>query len=302
MYPLLFRPIVKKMIWGSESWEISCRENEMGVVENGEFAGLTFAEVIEKNPRAVLGENFFEKKFPLLVKIIDARDRLSVQIHPNDAYAREKGGADLGKSELWYVLEPPADGDLIIGLKPGVERGDLARAYENGTVEACLNRLPVKRGDIVNIPAGLIHALTAGTVVAEIQQNSDITYRLYDFGRLGADGKPRELHVADALAVVETGINDINSIDTSVIETNYFTVEKLSISAPFSAASENSKFFIFTCVENSAIFETATHSVFVAERRSVFIPAALGAFTIRPAAAHATVLKASPNHIQKNVV
>ncbi|MCL2224292.1 MAG: hypothetical protein FWB96_04905 [Defluviitaleaceae bacterium] len=277
MYPIKFVPIMKEMIWGSESWEITCRPHEMGVIENGEFAGKTFAELIATSPAKILGTALAEKasdKFPLLVKIIDARDALSVQVHPNDAYAKLKGAADTGKSELWYILEPPTDGHLIIGLKDGITREGLSQAYENGTVEACLNRVKVRRGDIVNIPAGLIHALTAGVVVAEIQQNSDITYRLYDFGRVGTDGKPRELHVQDALAVTnfsnETG------------EINHFSVQKMEITAPFQTASNPQVFSVYTAVENSAVIETPSHTVILPARRSVFIPAALGAFTITP--------------------
>jgi mannose-6-phosphate isomerase len=246
MYPIKFLPIKKEMIWGSESWEISCRPNEMSIVENGEFAGQSFADVIAKDPAGVLGLDFAESNFPLLVKIIHARDALSVQVHPNDAYAKMKGGSDTGKSEMWYILQPPTDGFLIVGLKDGVTREMLARAYENGTVEQQLNRVKVQRGDIVEIPAGLIHALTPGTVVAEVQQNSDITYRLYDFGRLGADGKPRELHVQDALAVT-----DFRGEPKPL---THFSAQKQVVSAPIESCSNARHFSIFTAVENAAIF------------------------------------------------
>ncbi|MCL2576862.1 MAG: hypothetical protein FWE27_02265 [Defluviitaleaceae bacterium] len=289
MYPIKFLPIKKEMIWGSESWEITCRPREMGIIENGEFAGKTFAEFISKNPAGVLGVALVEKEnnFPLLVKIIDARDALSVQVHPDDKYARLNGtDGDTGKSELWYILEPPTDGHLIIGVKKGVTRETLAQAYENGTVEAQLNRIKVQRGDIVNIPAGLIHALTPGTVVAEIQQNSDITYRLCDFNRLDANGNPRELHVKDAL--------DVTNFSGEFQYDEHFTVQKKEISAPFAAVSNTQVFSIYTAVKNSAIIETFTHTVFLPERRSVFIPAALGEFIIHPEAGIVTLLKSEP--------
>jgi mannose-6-phosphate isomerase len=246
----------------------------MGIIENGELAGKKFFEI------------FGEEKFPLLVKIIHARDVLSVQVHPCDEYARAKGAADTGKSELWYILTPPTHGELIIGLKEGVTREILAAAYESGTVEAYLNRIKVQRGDIINIPAGLIHALTPGTVVAEIQQNSDITYRLYDFNRLGADGKPRELHVADALACID--------YENTFTKIEHFTAEKIKIAEKTKMISDEKNFSIYTCVEGNAIFETQTHTVFLPAPRSVFIPASLGEFSIRPEKNSALLLKSQP--------
>ncbi|MCL2455990.1 MAG: class I mannose-6-phosphate isomerase [Defluviitaleaceae bacterium] len=352
LYPLKFEPIVKKMIWGSESWEISCRPNEMSIIENGEFAGTRFDEFILKNPAAILGEdcaknsknpaaipgedfkknnsqkNFFENfSFPLLVKIIDAREILSVQVHPDDAYAAKKRSTDTGKSECWYILKPPTDGFLIVGLKNGVTREILAAAYENGTVERCLNRLHVTRGDIVKIPAGLIHALTPGAIIAEIQQNSDITYRLYDFNRTGADGNPRELHVKDALATIDftrgarfrlrktiaaekttsrecTFSREKKSRATvkhflrekkSHATVKHFSLEKKIICATEKFFSDEKKFSIYTAVEGAAFFETREHSVFLPETRSVFIPAGLGEFTIRAQKNSATLLFSAPN-------
>ncbi|MCL1884697.1 MAG: class I mannose-6-phosphate isomerase [Defluviitaleaceae bacterium] len=298
MYPIIFRPIIKEMIWGSERWEISCRESEMGIVENGEYAGEEFADVCARNPERMLGTDFAGGgRFPLLVKIIDARDALSVQVHPDDEYARMKGENDSGKSEIWYILEPPTDGYLIIGLKSGVTREKLAKAYEDGTVEECLNRLKVERGDIINIPAGLIHALTSGTAIAEIQQNSDITYRLYDFGRVGVDGKPRPLHVSDALAVTDFDerIPKAAVPRGSNMEYEYFAIKKHVISASFLFKSDSRRFSIFTCVEGAAIFEGENFSVRLENRRSVFIPAGLGAFTVRAEAKSATLLQSEPN-------
>jgi mannose-6-phosphate isomerase len=311
-YPIIFTPIYKEMIWGGkrlaemfgrklpsnkvgESWDISCRPNEMGVIANGPFAGETFENYINKNKREVLGSRLENcQRFPLLVKIIDANDALSIQVHPNDAQARQKAAADTGKSEMWYVLHPPHDGNLIIGLKPGVTREKLTEAYENGTVENCLNLLPVKTGDIINIPAGLVHALTPGIIVAEVQQNSDITYRLYDYNRLGLDGKPRPLHVQDALNVsdfeekipkkavtgltIKKGENEL----TYLICNPYFAVIKYSVSLPLAEKSNPAAFSIFTCVEGAAVIKTEETKVEIVKGSSVFIPAAMGAYTIVP--------------------
>jgi mannose-6-phosphate isomerase len=282
------------MIWGSESWEISCRPQETGIIKNGEYAGMSFDEFISMNPEAVLGKGI--KSFPLLVKIIDAHDTLSVQVHPNDSYAEARG--ETGKSECWYILKPPTDGYLIIGLKQGVTREALAAAYENGTVEDCLNRLKVQRGDIVNIPAGLIHALTAGAVVAEIQQNSDVTYRLYDFGRKGADGKPRPLHVDDALAVTDFEEKFPKAVHNSdVLECEHFTVKKHVISEPVKFKSNPKAFSVYTCVEGEVVFETDEDSVSLFETNSVFICADTGEFTVRPISGNAIVLNSSPRHL-----
>lgn len=301
LYPLKFRQIIKEMIWGSESWEITCRSLEMGIIENGELAGVSFSEFISKNPVAVLGLDFFDgRPFPLLVKIIDARDALSVQVHPNDEYARLKGESDSGKSELWYILTPPTDGELIVGLNRGVTREDLAKAYKNGTVEDCLSRIKVRRGDIINIPAGLVHALTPGTVVAEIQQNSDITYRLYDFGRDGADGKPRPLHVSDALACATYDTDDTQSLPSVRLEAGdsirggHFSVQKLVLSAPLALQSNPEKFSIFICTYGCVFFETANHAVRLPAPRSVFIPAMLGEYIIRPEGESAILIKCEP--------
>jgi len=303
----MFRPITKQMIWGSESWDISCRPNEMGIIENGPCAGETFEAYIARNPEAVLGTHLTAcEKFPLLVKLIDARESLSVQVHPDDAYARAKGEADSGKSEMWYVIKPPDEGHLIIGLKPGTTREMLTAAYQNGTVEQYLNRLPVQAGDIVNIPAGLIHALTAGVVVAEVQQNSDITYRLYDYNRVGVDGKPRQLHVEDALAVidfderihkkvVEASATPKNGSETimPIISCEHFTIHKYTLSEPLSESSDPEAFCIFTCVEGSVTIESKCAITELSAGRSAFMPAAMGNYIIRPHG-HATLLRSSP--------
>jgi len=319
-YPIIFKPIYKEMIWGGtrladmfgrqlpsskigESWDISCRLQEMGIIENGPYAGETFEDYIAKDKAHILGTRLVNcERFPLLVKIIDANDALSIQVHPSDAAAQKAGNADCGKSEMWYILNPPDDGNLIIGLKPGITREKLAEAYENGTVEACLNYLPVATGDIIDIPAGLVHALTPGVVVAEVQQNSDITYRLYDYNRLGLDGKPRQLHVEEALAVsdfkekipkcavpglrIEKGENAL----TYVICNPNFAIIKYDVVSPLVEESNPAAFSIFTCVEGNAVIEAGDIAAEVPTGGSVFIPAGMGAYSIVPAKGEKAVL------------
>jgi len=313
-YPITFLPIYKETVWGGdrlaqlfgrtlpsnnigESWDVSCRPHEMSVIENGPWAGCSLERYIAANKEYVLGKRLKNcKDFPFLIKLIDANDALSIQVHP---------GGEYGKSEVWYVLAPPTGGHLIIGLKPGITREALAAAYENGTIEHCLNHLPVKTGDIVNIPAGLVHALTPGVVVAEIQQNSDTTYRIYDYGRPGLDGKPRPLHVQDALAVsdfegnaavpftgesIKIGENELTHYNCN----EYFAVTKYDLAEPLTEKSNLMAFSIFTCVGGHAVIKTDSMAVEIPLGRSVFIPARMGGYSITPKGEHAILLKSTP--------
>ena len=359
-YPLMFEPIYKEMIWGGsrlntiynrqlpfnktgESWDITCRPVEMGIIENGSAKGMTFEDYINRDRVGTLGSRIVgQERFPLLVKIIDANDVLSVQVHPDDKqlsprHGEEQSGEaiqewnpqDTGKNEMWYILVPPTDGQLIIGLKPGITSEALSQAYKNGTVEDCLNRLPVRAGDIVNIPAGLIHALTPGVMVAEVQQNSDITYRLYDFNRIGLDGKPRQLHVDEAIAVTDfEGIIPKTTIPglsikkddctlTYAIANPYFAVIKYELGASLEEVSDPSAFCVFTCVKGEAVIEVGEGSRQVSDYkrhlldasvnlslgRSVFIPAGLGPYNLRPKGRQVCVLlKSFAPDIQKDFI
>jgi len=299
-YPLSFAPIYKEMIWGSnrmamilnrvlpfvhtgESWDVSCRVDAMSIIENGAFTGMSFSEYIAHNRVGVLGTKVAKQdKFPLLVKIIDASNALSVQVHPGDKYAAAIGSADGGKSEMWYIITPPDDGYLIAGLRSGITRDNLRRAYEMGTVMDCLHRLPVVAGDMVNIPAGLIHALTPGALVAEVQQNSDITYRLYDYNRMGLDDRPRTLHVKDALQVADfKGIIPKEVSHTNVINNHHFTVMKLTLyDDVLPEVTDPNTFTILTCVSGCARITTPTAVVPLPMGRSAFIPAMMGSYSL----------------------
>ena len=322
LYPLLFEPIYKEMVWGGsrlnkqfnrkspyertgESWDISCRPKEMGVIENGEFSGMAFDEFISQNPIEALGSRIYkdyEKKgFPLLVKIIDANDDLSVQVHPDDDYALAKG-FECGKNEMWYVMDAPEGQSLIIGLKEGTT----AEMLRHDPMSR-LNYLPVKKGDIINIPAGLVHAITNGVMVAEIQQNSDVTFRIYDYKRKGLDGRERALHLEDGAAVSD--FNNLHSKKTvslhtytegdvkisPALKTPYFEVIKYEIDGRYKGRSNPEAFEIFTCTEGSCDicgFELMTS-------RSVFIPAGLGEYII---SGKATLLKSFVPKLKGNCV
>jgi len=289
-YPLLFTPIIKKMIWGQESWDISCRPNEMSVIENGPYAGMAFDAYLDMDRTKTLGTRLATVlRFPLLIKIITAIDTLSVQVHPDDNYVRKQSGIDnplydSGKSEMWYILTPPTDGKLIIGLRDGVTREAFAQNMKNEGIAESLNYLSVKTGDMVNIPAGLVHALTPGTTLAEIQQNSDTTYRIYDYGRMGADGKPRELHINQAMDVIDFD-GCIPKEVTDVITCPHFSVNKYILEGTRSLTSDPEAFDILinVCGEGSETPLTLKYSggeTVFPPRRSVFIPAGLGEYDL----------------------
>ncbi|MBR6808444.1 MAG: class I mannose-6-phosphate isomerase [Clostridia bacterium] len=217
-YPMKLSSVPKNIIWGgvklrelynkksefekiAESWELTVRDDGMSYIENGCYMGMSLREFTDKYPAAV-GESFRGGSFPLLIKFIDAEKDLSVQVHPGDSYARIHENSS-GKTEMWYVVHAEDGASLIYGLSESVTEADFAKAI-NGTISAELfTKIPIKTGDVFFIPPGQIHAICKGTLIAEIQQNSNITYRIYDYDRLDSDGKPRELHREKAVDVVK---------------------------------------------------------------------------------------------------
>ncbi|MBP3437093.1 MAG: class I mannose-6-phosphate isomerase [Clostridia bacterium] len=220
-YPFLLSSVLKHPLWSGkrlkkkwgkktekdtigESWELSVREVENSVIQNGIFQGRTLGEVITKHPDEILGDSLFcENRFPLLVKLIDTDDLLSVQVHPDDEMAKKAEG-DSGKTELWYILEAEEGASILYGFKEKALLSDSKSALENGTFPSLLREIPVKAGEAYFIPAGLPHAIGKGILLAEVQQNSDLTYRLYDFDRLDKNGKARPLHIEKGLAALRS--------------------------------------------------------------------------------------------------
>lgn len=214
--PLLLRPSGKDYLWGgsrlndefakgidltplAETWECSTHPDGPSYVVGGRFDGLELAEVLRKHPE-YLGERHKGKnELPILIKLIDAKKDLSVQVHPTDEYAKEHENGQLGKTEMWYVLDASKDAKLVYGLKRSYSETQMRRAIEKGRIMNYLQQVPVKKDDLFFIEAGTIHAIGAGVLVAEIQENSNLTYRLYDYDRVGKDGKKRELHIDKAL-------------------------------------------------------------------------------------------------------
>jgi mannose-6-phosphate isomerase len=220
LYPFTFRPIFKQRVWGGrelerlyhkplppdvpigESWEISDRPGDVSVIANGPLAGQDLHWLMEHHAAEILGRAKPHRgRFPLLVKILDAQDRLSLQVHPPSATAAALGGEP--KTEMWYVTEAAPGAELYVGLKRGVTRTEFETKIKTGAVAECFHRLSVRAGDAMFLPSGRVHALGAGLVIFEIQQNSDTTFRVFDWNRLGLDGKPRELHVPQSLASID---------------------------------------------------------------------------------------------------
>ena len=215
--PFLLKPAAKDYLWGgnrlndefakgidldplAETWECSTHPDGPSVVASGEFEGQTLTQVLADHPE-YLGSRHSDGKFPLLIKFIDAKKDLSVQVHPDDAYAMEHENGQNGKREMWYVLDASKDAHLVYGFKHDCTESEIRKAIEEGTLLRYLQRIPIQKDDLFFIEAGTVHAIGAGALIAEIQENSNLTYRLYDYDRVGKDGKKRELHVDKAMQV-----------------------------------------------------------------------------------------------------
>lgn len=220
LYPFTFQPIFKDRVWGGrkleqlyrkalppgvpigESWEITDRPEGVSVITNGPLAGRNLRWLMENHGAELLGDSQpCAGRFPLLVKILDAQEKLSLQVHPPAHKAAELCGDP--KTEMWYVADATPDADLFVGLRRGATREEFERRIQDGSVAECFHRIPVRRGDSMFLPSGRVHALGAGNVIFEIQQNSDTTYRVFDWNRAGLDGQPRELHIPQALASID---------------------------------------------------------------------------------------------------
>ena len=220
LYPFVFQPIFKDRIWGGreleqlyakkipagqigEAWEISDRPDDASVIANGPLAGKNLRWLMENHAMEILGaaKPAAAGRFPLLCKILDAREKLSLQVHPPASKAAELKGEP--KTEMWFIADAAPDASLYVGLKRGVTRAEFEKKISDGSVADCFHRIPVKAGDTMFLPSGRVHAIGDGLVIFEIQQNSDTTYRVFDWNRVGLDGKPRELHIAQSLASID---------------------------------------------------------------------------------------------------
>jgi mannose-6-phosphate isomerase len=326
LYPLTFEPVFRDYIWGgrnletlfgralpagivAESWEISGHRSSPTPVDVGPLAGLTLPQVLDLLGDDLVGERSRwatdRGKFPLLVKLLDANRPLSVQVHPPDEYALAHEQGELGKAEMWYVLHAKPGAKLIYGLSHKTSPDAFRNALEQGDLADDLHRLPVQAGDTIMVPTGTVHALLEGIVVAEIQQNSDTTYRVYDWGRLGADGQPRPLHVDKALEVIDFSRVRPKASRPEVIggrrglvryeiaRCPYFVVEKVELEGggAYRGRCDGTTFEIWGCVDGTAQVQWAGDAVSLPAVRFCLLPAALGGFTVQ-AEQTATLLRA----------
>jgi mannose-6-phosphate isomerase len=302
-YPLILKPAIKDYLWGgtrlksefgyesgdiaAEAWVLSCHKDGPSVIQNGELAGKTLPEALALWGNASAGKNAAVfPYFPILIKLIDARDRLSVQVHPSNEYALRVEG-EYGKTEMWYVVDCQPGAQLIYGLNTKIDKDEFRRRIKDDALTEVCNFVPVKKGDVFFIEAGTLHAIGAGILIAEVQQNSNTTYRVSDYGRLGADGKPRELHIDKAVDVTTTApptqpygnVGEIRTLSggssRSLAGCAFFTSSILTVEETMPVGSENS-FCSLVCLEGDCTLKTDNGESYHLEKgSSVFIPAGI---------------------------
>lgn len=310
IYPLQFEPILKDRIWGGEkiqtvlnkpitskitgeSWELSTVEGDVSVVANGEQKGKSLTELIDAFPSEILGTRVYERfgnQFPLLFKYLDAREDLSIQVHPNDKLAKERHNS-FGKTEMWYVMQADDDARIIVGFKEDSSKEEYVENLNNKTLVSILDDVKAKAGDVFFLETGTVHAIGAGLVVAEIQQTSDITYRLYDFDRVDAQGNTRELHIDLALDAI-----NYNKVDTQkkyektenksnlIVDCPYFTTNFIPLNGEVKVNKNGSTFTVYMCIEGS--FEIRFENVIYKYKKgdTVLIPADMHTYILNGSA------------------
>lgn len=306
LYPLQFHPIFKERLWGGEklqsllhkpiisnqtgeSWELSTVEGDVSTIANGVLKGRFITEVIDEYPTEILGTTVYErfgKQFPLLFKYLDAKEDLSVQVHPNDILAKQRHNS-FGKTEMWYVVQADADARLIAGFKEPIDAATYLKHLGNKTLVTTLNEIKVKQGDVFFIETGTVHAIGAGMVVAEIQQTSDVTYRLYDFDRVDVHRNLRELHVDLALDAInyntvssQKSYQKNSNQSNPVVDCPYFTTQFIPLEGKIGVQKTGTTFTVYMCVEGS--FELLLDETLYAYSKgdTILIPAALTAFKL----------------------
>jgi mannose-6-phosphate isomerase len=306
IYPLQFEAILKERIWGGEklksvlnkpitssitgeSWELSTVEGDVSVIANGDYKGKSLTDLINEYPNEVLGTAVYKRfgnQFPLLFKYLDAREDLSIQVHPNDELAKKRHNS-FGKTEMWYIMQADQDARIIVGFKEDSSSREYLEHLENNTLVSILDDVKVKLGDVFFLETGTVHAIGAGLVVAEIQQTSDITYRLYDFDRKDAQGNTRELHVDLALEAI-----NYNKVDTfkeytkevnksnTIVDCPYFTTNFLPLDGEKAITKTGETFTVYMCIEGSFEMEHNKVKYNYKKGDTVLIPAAINEFVL----------------------
>jgi mannose-6-phosphate isomerase len=314
-YPLKFKAIYKEKIWGGnklaakfnrelpsdkigESWELAAHENGTSIVSNGRFKGKSLTELIREFWTEIMGTEIKKEsydRFPLLIKILDANDKLSVQVHPDDEYAAKNENGESGKTEMWYIIDSEPGAELVYGLKENVTKKELQSSINNGALADKLNSIPVKKGDSFFIPAGTVHTIKGGILLAEIQQNSDTTYRLYDWDRVGNDGQPRELHIEKALDVINFDKDDYDESQNdeykrkykndkyqrkTLVKCKYFSCERLLIKDSFSGQLQGKRFEVLLFLDGQGEIQYNSKRLKVKNGETILIPATLDEYII----------------------
>ena len=301
LYPLKFKPILKERLWGGtklkdtfgkpstsditgESWELSTVKGDVSIIANGDLVDFSLQELIEKYPEELLGKSVVERfgtEFPILIKFIDAKQDLSIQLHPDDQLAKERHNS-FGKTEMWYIMDADPGAELIVGFNRDVSREEYSKSLENDTLLDLLNYEKVKEGDTFFINTGKIHAIGAGVLLAEIQQTSDVTYRVFDFNRKDKEGNLRELHTELALDAIDYEqkedfkvkySRDRDTINT-MVESPYFKTNFLDLSKDMVQVTKyRDSFTIFMCVDGEAVIENEFGQVILNKGETILIPA-----------------------------
>jgi len=306
LYPLVFEPILQDRIWGGtklktdlgkniptqttgESWELSTVQDNVSVVKQGEYAGKPLTDLLEQFPAEVLGtkvHEHFGTQFPLLFKFLDAKEDLSIQVHPNDELAKKRHNS-FGKTEMWYVMQADEGSRIIVGFKEKSSPEEYLDKLKNKNLIDILNEQPVKKGDVYFLETGTIHAIGAGIVIAEIQQTSDITYRIYDWDRVDANGNGRQLHVEEALEAMNYNPTDTKKEYTKNInESNvtvdcpYFTTNYFPLQGSADITKDGNSFTVYICTEGEYSIDAEGETYSFKKGDTVLIPAALKAFTL----------------------
>lgn len=313
-YPLLCKPIIKERIWGGtkltqlfskettiatagESWELSTVEGDISVIANGVFKGKTIEEVLQEFPNEILGKKVVEKygqTFPLLFKFIDAKDDLSIQVHPDDELAKVRHQS-FGKTEMWYIMQAEEDAHIILGFKEGYTREDYLHHLEKETLPQIMKQVPVKKGDVFLLESGLIHAIGKGIVLAEIQQTSDVTYRVYDYNRIDAQGNKRQLHTDLAIDAIDferktpkINYDTIQNNLNQMVSCAYFKTSILFLEGKKDFQYTGDSFIVYMCTEGVFTIYYEAEKLFITVGQTVLLPACLTKFSFE---GNATILE-----------
>ncbi|WP_353778175.1 type I phosphomannose isomerase catalytic subunit [Winogradskyella sp. 3972H.M.0a.05] len=308
LYPLKFEPILKDKIWGGqklknhlnkasdlpnvgESWEISDIEGDTSIVSNGLLKGTSLKTLLELYKEDLLGNKNYEvfgNKFPLLIKYIDAKEDLSIQLHPNDELAAKRHNS-FGKTEMWYVMQADEDSNLIVGFNKKVSPEEYLQHLEDKTLTSILNFEKVDEGDTFFIEVGRVHAIGAGVMLAEIQQTSDITYRVYDWDRVDAEGNSRELHNDLALDAIDFDMdNDFKvdydkseNISNLMVDCPYFKTSFLEVTESIQKKNNNDSFYIYMCVDGQVEIKIKDYQEKINKGETILIPASIEAYELK---------------------